>query len=190
MEIRKIGKEDAGAVADLYARCMAETDYFKNLYRMRRDLDRPELVEALKTARGPVLSKTAAYGASFGAWDAGKLAGAHVCFWYKVVREHDGALFREIFGTRDGRLFYEEGIHDRVDGLPGAVLYSLGLCVDPEARRDRVAARLVEASVSRLRPDWLAAAVIGSGALGVYRRLGCAEHAVDGDCTLCVARCP
>ena len=188
MEIRKIERPDMEAAVNLYALCMAENNDIKAAYKLRRDADRPELAAALALDRGPLLYRAAAYGTSLGAWEAGDLVGIHVAFWYKVVREHDLELFDGLFLDKSGNLGYGQAAHDGLSGLCGTVLYSLSLCVKPDKRRDRVATRLAETSVMRLKPDWVAADTSVQEALPIYERLGRAKLLPGGG--LYAVECP
>lgn len=188
MEIKTLTKDDTEKAIDIYARCMSESDYFKSLFHLRRESDADELAARLAMEHGKMLEKAVAYGTSFGAWEAGRLAGIQINFWYNVVRQHDAKLFGLAFRDGAGNIAEETGMHGRIAALGGAVLYNLALCTDPEYRRDRVAVRLMDATKYRLRPEWIAAAVHGTDALPIYMSQDCEAYKLDDGRILCTVR--
>lgn len=188
MEIKPLGKNDMEAAIDLYARRMSESDYFKALFRLRRGNDSDELAAKIAMDVGPVLEKTAAYGTSLGAWESGTLAGILVCFWYKVVRQHDKTLFDMAFRDAGGKVIEESGLHGRLASLDGAILYNLALCTAPGNGYDRAAVRLLDSVKTRLRPDWVAEAVHGSDGMAKYAGLNCQAYKLDDGRILCTVR--
>lgn len=186
MEIKTLTKEDSEDAVALYVRCMSESEYLKTVFHLRRGTDVEELMAVLAMEHGPMVVHAISYGASLGAWDAGRLVGMQVGFWYKVVRQNDGKLFGMAFRDKSGNLIDETGLHKRIAKLSGAVLYNLALCTDPGSRRDKIATRLLESAKWRLRPDWIVTAAHGTDAPAVYRSLGAETYELADGRALCI----
>lgn len=187
MEIRKLTKEDLEPVTALYVKAMAESGYIKGLFRLRRGADAETLFARLYTEHGPMVEKAVAYGLSTGAWEAGRLVGIQVGFWYDVVRQHDAKLFGAAFRDGNGNIIEEQGLHGRLRKLPGAVLYDIAACTEPGY--ESVAPRLVGAARMRLRPDWVACAVHDIKDMEIYAGPDMEPYKLDDGRILCLVRC-
>lgn len=189
MDIRVLTKDDIEKTIDLYARCMAESEYFRSRYHLRRANDFDELVALLAMEHGPVLSRTVAYGTSFGAWEADALIGICVLFWYNVIRDHDRSLASALFNIKNGVAGDGGDICRHFAGHRGSLCYNLALCVLPPRRRDKIATRMLDIARIRLHPDWIAAAVHGTDVLPVYRSMPCDEYELKDGRILCMSQC-
>ena len=161
MKLVTLKTENTPEVLALFCRCFSADPYYVKMFP-----DAATRENAMADAFSESVTWCLRQGMSMGVRQGSSLVAFILCLDY---RRMDRAAFRMIFSAGTEEVPYRQTFHDRVRALPGDIVYSLSIAVDPSFRRRGLASGLLDQVLRRYPHRHFVSDVSNTDSLSMYR---------------------